>query len=122
MRRQSKTAKRKIRSVKRTKARPDISLQIRSDQESEDFTAGDQIVRLTNLSKVFWPDLGITKRDLLQFYIDLARRYEPPWDGLSCLAFKDGKNIELQSKKGESLSRYFPELIAALGRLKSKNV
>jgi bifunctional non-homologous end joining protein LigD len=72
MRRPSKTAKRKIRSAKRTKARPDISLQIRSDQESENFTAGDQIVRLTNLSKVFWPDLGITKRDLLQFYIDLA--------------------------------------------------
>jgi ATP-dependent DNA ligase len=39
---------------------------------------------------------------------------------LRCLAFKDGKNIELQSKTGESLSRYFPELIAALDRLKSK--
>ena len=46
----------------------------------------------------------------------------PPWDRLSCLAFKDGKNIELQSKKGESLSRNFSELIAALDRLKSKNV
>ena len=38
------------------------------------------------------------------------------------LAFKERKDIELQSKKGESLSRYFAELIAALGRLKSKNV
>ena len=47
-------------------------------------------------------------------------RYEPKWDGFRCLAFKDGKNIELQSKKGESLSRYFPELIAALRRLKAK--
>src|SRR4029450_1998789 len=72
MRRQSKTAKRKIRSAKRTKAPPDISLRIRSDQESDDFTAGDQIVRLTNPRKVFWPDPGIPKRDLLQFYIDLA--------------------------------------------------
>jgi ATP-dependent DNA ligase len=26
-------------------------------------------------------------------------RYEPPWDGLRWLAFKNGKNIELQSKK-----------------------
>ena len=29
-------------------------------------------MRLTNLRKVFWPDLGITKADLLQFYIDVA--------------------------------------------------
>ncbi len=29
-------------------------------------------VRLTNLGKIFWPDLGITKRDLLQYYLDVA--------------------------------------------------
>ena len=29
-------------------------------------------VRLTNLSKVFWPHLGITKRDLLQYYADIS--------------------------------------------------
>lgn len=29
-------------------------------------------VRLTNLGKVFWPDLGLTKRDLLQYYADVA--------------------------------------------------
>jgi ATP-dependent DNA ligase len=47
-------------------------------------------------------------------------RYEPQWDGFRCLAFKDGKKIELQSKKGESLSRYFPELVAAMEKLKPK--
>jgi bifunctional non-homologous end joining protein LigD len=30
-------------------------------------------VRLTNLSKPFWPDLGLTKRDLLQYYADVSR-------------------------------------------------
>jgi bifunctional non-homologous end joining protein LigD len=34
--------------------------------------AGDRAVRLTNLRKVFWPTLGLTKRDLLQYYADVA--------------------------------------------------
>jgi len=29
-------------------------------------------VKLTNLRKVFWPGLGITKRDLLQYYLDVS--------------------------------------------------
>jgi bifunctional non-homologous end joining protein LigD len=29
-------------------------------------------VRLTNLPKPFWPELGITKRDLIQYYADVA--------------------------------------------------
>ena len=32
----------------------------------------DRVVKLTNLSKLFWPDEGITKRDLLQYYADVA--------------------------------------------------
>ncbi len=33
---------------------------------------GRREVSLTNLTKVFWPDLGISKRDLLQYYADVA--------------------------------------------------
>jgi len=40
--------------------------------------------------------------------------YEPKWDGFRCLAFRSGKEVELQSKAGQSLSRYFPEIVAAL--------
>jgi bifunctional non-homologous end joining protein LigD len=29
-------------------------------------------VRLTNLRKIFWPELGLTKGDLLQYYADVA--------------------------------------------------
>jgi ATP-dependent DNA ligase len=42
--------------------------------------------------------------------------YEPKWDGFRCLAFSDGNEIELQSKSGESLTRYFPEIVAAFNR------
>lgn len=31
-----------------------------------------KLVKLTNLGKPFWPELGITKRDLLQYYADVA--------------------------------------------------
>jgi bifunctional non-homologous end joining protein LigD len=30
-------------------------------------------VRLTNVNKLFWPELGITKGDLLQYYADVSR-------------------------------------------------
>jgi len=45
--------------------------------------------------------------------------YEPKWDGFRCLAFRDGRNIELQSKSGQALGRYFPEIVAALLKLKA---
>jgi ATP-dependent DNA ligase len=45
--------------------------------------------------------------------------YEPKWDGFRCLAFRDGKRIDLQSKSGKPLTRYFPEIVAALARLKA---
>src|SRR5215210_7750115 len=37
-----------------------------------ELTLGERTVRLTNLQKVFWPEGGITKRDLLQYYADVA--------------------------------------------------
>src|SRR6059036_1842433 len=38
-------------------------------------------------------------------------QYEPKWDGFRCLAFRDGKTVRLQSKAGQPLERYFPELV-----------
>ena len=34
--------------------------------------ADGRAVKLTNLDKPFWPELGLTKRDLLQYYADVA--------------------------------------------------
>jgi ATP-dependent DNA ligase len=41
-------------------------------------------------------------------------QYEPKWDGFRCIAFRDGDEVELQSKSGQPLARYFPELVEAL--------
>ncbi len=41
-------------------------------------------------------------------------QYEPKWDGFRCLAFRSGNEVELQSKAGQPLTRYFPEIVAAL--------
>ena len=47
-------------------------------------------------------------------------QYEPKWDGFRCLAFRDGDQVDLQSKSGQPLGRYFPELVEALLKLKPK--
>jgi len=41
-------------------------------------------------------------------------QYEPKWDGFRCLAFCDGDRVELRSKAGKSLTRYFPDVVAAI--------
>jgi ATP-dependent DNA ligase len=46
--------------------------------------------------------------------------YEPKWDGFRCLAFRDGDKIVLQSKAGQPLGRYFPEIVDALAKTKAK--
>jgi ATP-dependent DNA ligase len=43
--------------------------------------------------------------------------YEPKWDGFRCLVFRSADQVLLQSKAGQPLGRYFPELVAALRKL-----
>ncbi len=46
--------------------------------------------------------------------------YEPKWDGFRCIAFRDGTKVDLESKSGKPLTRYFPELVAALLKVSAK--
>lgn len=48
--------------------------------------------------------------------------YEPKWDGFRCLAFRKGSEVLLQSKSGQPLGRYFPEMVDALRQLPQKQV
>lgn len=49
-----------------------MALAIPRDVEHAVLRVGEADVRVTNLRKLFWPKLGLTKRDLLQYYADVA--------------------------------------------------
>jgi bifunctional non-homologous end joining protein LigD len=49
-----------------------MSVRLPKGVDSVNLTIGRREVRLTNLGKPFWPDLAITKGDLLQYYADVA--------------------------------------------------
>lgn len=47
-----------------------------------------------------------------------AWQYEPKWDGFRAIASRLGDDVEIRSKSGKSLARYFPEVVAALAATK----
>jgi ATP-dependent DNA ligase len=49
-------------------------------------------------------------------------QYEPKWDGFRCLLSREGNKVDLRSKSGEDLTRYFPELVEAALKLKVTSV
>ncbi len=49
-------------------------------------------------------------------------QFEPKWDGFRCLAFRDGTKVELMSKSGKPLARYFPEIVDALAELGERHL
>src|SRR6266496_6353721 len=57
---------------RRTGKAPSKRLILPKDQQSLEVEVEGRVVKLTNLGKLFWPKLGITKRDLLQYYGDVA--------------------------------------------------
>jgi ATP-dependent DNA ligase len=40
--------------------------------------------------------------------------YEPKWDGFRSICFRDGDEVELGSRNERPMTRYFPELVAAI--------
>src|SRR5438132_4855466 len=52
--------------------RSPAAVEIPADRERVILELDGRAVTLTNLQKPFWPALGLTKRDLLQYYADVA--------------------------------------------------
>jgi len=49
-----------------------MALRIPRDQDNVVLNIRGKEVHLTNLRKIFWPELGLTKGDLLQYYADIS--------------------------------------------------
>ena len=48
-------------------------------------------------------------------------QYEPKWDGFRCLLVRNSDKVDLFSKSGQNLDRYFPELVDGALSLPEKN-
>ncbi|WP_030243470.1 MULTISPECIES: ATP-dependent DNA ligase [unclassified Streptomyces] len=46
--------------------------------------------------------------------IPSGMQYEAKWDGFRAIVFRDGDEVELGSRTGKPLTRYFPELVVAV--------
>ncbi len=60
------------RGSRREPSGPQTDRLIPRDQDTVEVRAGRRAVTLTHLRKMFWPELGLTKGDLLQYYVDVA--------------------------------------------------
>jgi len=83
---QGPPATRDYHPAKRSRPRPPLPrgegkspgrLDLPRDAEDVELRVGKRSVRLTNLKKLFWPELGLTKRDLLQYYADVSEALMP---------------------------------------------
>jgi ATP-dependent DNA ligase len=71
-------------------------------------------------SRLKMPLAPMEAREVDEIPVGGEWQYEPKWDGFRCIAFRRGKKVELQSKSGKPLTRYFPEVVEALGKLKAE--
>jgi ATP-dependent DNA ligase len=49
-------------------------------------------------------------------------RFEPKWDGFRTIVFRDGDDVQLQSRNGRPMNRYFPEVVEQVLALPGKRL
>jgi bifunctional non-homologous end joining protein LigD len=54
-----------------------VPIHLPTDADAVEIRDGARAIRLTHLRKIFWTELGLTKRDLLQYYADIAHALLP---------------------------------------------
>src|SRR5918999_1155971 len=48
--------------------------------------------------------------------------YEPKYDGFRTIVFKDGKDVQLQSRNGKPMNRYFPDVVEQVKDLSARRL
>src|SRR5438105_7479014 len=76
--------------------------------------------RRTTAVKLFRPLAAMETRSVDAIPRGPQWQYEPKWDGFRCLLSRRGDHVDLRSKSGEDLARYFPELVSAALKLKAE--
>ncbi|MDB5339370.1 MAG: dependent ligase [Planctomycetaceae bacterium] len=66
------------------------------------------------------PLLPMEARPVAEPPIGVEWQYEPKWDGFRCLIFRDDQDVYLQSKSGQPLARYFPDIVARITQIRAK--
>src|SRR5215468_9747769 len=66
------------------------------------------------------PYLPMEAKSVEKLPVGDSWQYEPQRAGFRCIAFRNGNKVDLQSKSGQPLARYFPEIVDALLELKGK--
>jgi bifunctional non-homologous end joining protein LigD len=67
------TAKARMSADRPRRARKYSQIEIPRNVSNVEIAVNGRAVKLTNLDKIFWPKLRLTKRDLLQYYADVSR-------------------------------------------------
>jgi ATP-dependent DNA ligase len=49
-------------------------------------------------------------------------RYEPKWDGFRTIVFREGDEVQLQSRNGKPMNRYFPEVAEQVAQLPGRRL
>jgi ATP-dependent DNA ligase len=77
---------------------------------------GVAIAMLAALARLAVPPgtLPMEARQVETLPYDSGWQFEPKWDGFRCLAFRHDDTVELRSKSGKTLTRYFPDIAAEL--------
>ena len=48
-------------------------------------------------------------------------QYEPKWDGFRCLVHRNGESVDLMSKAGKPLTRYFPDVVETVRAVRARH-
>src|SRR6185369_5281244 len=96
----------------------------------QDFRIDNVVERVSELGDLWKPVIAAKKRFDLRKVLEAKSvdkvpagdgwQFEPKWDGFRAVIFRDGDDVYVQSKSGQPLARYFPDVVEAIRSVKTK--